>query len=329
MSMEFLIETSDGKLYEISDLITSISWTDVLNDGCSKLEFEYLAVDLNIQNGNIVRFIYNSAKVFYGVVFVVNPKKNKVVFVTAYDQLRYCKAKDTVVCNKDSATTLVKKMCNYLNLNAGALADTGYTLATGYWSDKAWLDCVYGALDDTLRYNGKWFSLRDEFGSVCLRNLTDLETDLVIGDGSLCYDYNYKKSIDDDFYNQVKLAAKNESTGKLDLYVVKDSASIKKYGGAPLQYFETIDAGSSSSDSKSKKKSISKAQIVAKANALLKLYNGETETLTLDCLGDTSIRAGSSFHGLVSEILLNKRLIVKSATHTFLPAHTMSLEVRI
>lgn len=65
------------------------------------------------------------------------------------------------------------------------------------------------------------------------------------------------------------------------------------------------------------------------ANALLSLYDGETETLTMDCIGDTSIRAGSSFHAYISELGVNKRLIVKSATHTFLPNHTMKLEVQI
>nr|WP_243157993.1 hypothetical protein [Aminipila terrae] len=84
-----------------------------------------------------------------------------------------------------------------------------------------------------------------------------------------------------------------------------------------LQYFETLDKNSNASQAKSK------------ANMLLSLYNREQETLTLDCIGDTSIRAGSSFYAYISDIGLNKRLIVKEATHTFLPNHTMSLEVSI
>jgi hypothetical protein len=65
---------------------------------------------------------------------------------------------------------------------------------------------------------GKWYSLRDEFGSVCLRDLEDLALDLVLGDESLCYDYEYGKSIDENFENEdfkpYKKGIKNNSLGK-------------------------------------------------------------------------------------------------------------------
>ena len=62
---------------------------------------------------------------------------------------------------------------------------------------------------------------------------------------------------------------------------------------------------------------------------LLKLYNREVETLSLKCIGDTSVRAGNSFNAKIKDIGLEKRLIVKSVTHSFLPHHTMDLEVMI
>lgn len=343
MSMEFLVETTDKKVNEISGLVKSVEWEDKLNDGCSKLTFSYLDTDLTIDNGSIVRFKYDGTGIFYGVVFKHEHVTNRVVTVTAYDQLRYCKAKDTVVCKGDSVVTLAKKMCNYFGLRVGMLAATGYTLSTSVQDSKSWLDILYAAIQDTLRYNGKWFALRDEFGSVCLRNLTELESDLILGDGSGCYDFDYSKSIDDNTYNQIKLAVDNEVTGKRNLYMTRDSGSISKFG--LLQYFDvmsfsttsTSSSDSSTSDSSSASTSTDKTANEAKkkalaiqmANALLSLYNGETETLTMDCIGDTSIRAGNSFHTYISEIGINKRLIVKTATHTFLPSYTMKLEVQI
>ncbi len=312
--IEFLVEVN-GQIYEISELVKSVSYTDKLNDGCSKLEFSYIDDGLNIQNGSVVRFRFNDANIFYGYVFKHGQNKAKEITVTAYDQLRYCKAKDTIVVKNDTIDSLVRKMCNYFGLRAGSLASTGYKLPVSVQDDKTWLDIIYSAIDDTLTNTGRWYCLRDEFGSIAVRDLQDLQLDLVLGDESLAYEYEYQKSIDDNFYNQIKIVSDNESTGKRDVYIAKDSGSIAKYG--LVQFFEVLD------------KNYNPSQAKAKADALLQLYNREVETLELDCLGDTRVRAGNSFFGQIEDINLNRRLIVKSVVHEFIPVHTMSLEVMI
>lgn len=313
--MEFLVQVGDN-VYDIGEIVTNISFTDNLNDGCSKLEFSYLRdKDMTISNGSVVRFKYNGADIFYGFVFKVSMNSDSEVSVTAYDQLRYCKAKDTIVSNNDTVGSLVKKMCNYFSLRVGTVDNTGYTLPLSVQDDKTWLDIIYDSISDTLVGTGRKYALRDEFGSITLRNIESLATTLVLGDESLAYDYEYTKSIDEDFYNQIKLVSDNETTGKRDTFIVKDSSSISKYG--LLQYFEVLDKNENTSKAKDK------------ANNLLKLYNREVETLSLSCIGDTSIRAGNSFYASVEDIKLNKRLIVKSATHSFLPNHTMELEVML
>lgn len=312
--IEFLVEVND-QIYEISELVKSVSYTDKLNDGCSKLEFSYIDDNLDIQNGSVIRFKYDEADIFYGYVFKHGQNKQKEITVTAYDQLRYCKAKDTIVVKNDTIDTLVRKMCNYFGLRVGALTNTGYKLPVSVQDDKTWLDIIYTAIDDTLTNTGRWYCLRDEFGSIAVRDLQDLQLDLVLGDESLAYEYEYQKSIDDNFYNQIKIVSDNESTGKRDVYIAKDSGSIAKYG--LVQFFEVLD------------KNYNPSQAKAKADALLQLYNREVETLELDCLGDTRVRAGNSFFGQIEDINLNRRLIVKSVVHEFIPVHTMSLEVMI
>lgn len=312
--MEFLVEV-DKQIYEISELVKSVSYTDKLNDGCSKLEFSYVDDELKIQNGSIVRFKCDGTNVFYGVVFKHGQNKKKEVTVTAYDQLRYCKAKDTITIKDNTAANLVRKMCNYFGLKVGVLTNPAYALPTSIQEDKSWLDIIYSAIDDTLTNSGEWYILRDEFGGVAFRNLEELKLDLILGDGKLCYDFDYEKSIDDDFYNQIKLVSGNEETGRTDVYMPYDSESIEKYG--LLQYYEVLD------------KNYNPSQAKAKADILLSLYNQEMETLTLNCLGDTRIRAGNSFYSSIEDIEMNKRLIVRSVTHEFLPVHTMTLEVVI
>lgn len=311
---EFLVEV-DKQIYEISELVTKVSCTDKLNDGCSKLEFSYINDNLVIKNGSVVRFKYNDDDTFYGYVFKHGQNNKKEITITAYDQLRYSKAKDTIVVNGDTVKTLVIKMCNYFNLKLGNLSDTGYVLPTSVQDDKTWLDIIYSGITDTLMNKGSKFALRDEFGSVALRNLEDLTLNLILGDESLVYDFDYEKSIDDDFYNQIKLASDNETSGKRDIYIAKDSSSIGSFG--LLQYFDVLD------------KNYNAAKAKARADNLLKLYNRETETLSLKCIGDTRVRAGNSFYTQISDVGLNKRLIVKSVIHEFLPTHTMDIEVMI
>ena len=312
--MEFLVQVN-GQIYEISELVKSVSYTDKLNDGCSKLEFTYIDDDLRIQNGSVIRYRYDDADIFYGYVFKHGQNKAKEIAVTAYDQLRYCKAKDTIVVKDDTVDSLVRKMCNYFNLKAGNLTNTGYKLPVSVQDDKTWLDIIYNAIDDMLTNTGRWYCLRDEFGAVAIRELQELQLDLVLGDESFAYDYEYEKSIDDDFYNQIKLVSDNETTGKRDVYITKDSGSIAKYG--LLQYFEVLD------------KNYNPAQAKAKADALLRLYNREVETLELSCLGDVRVRAGTSFYGQIEDIKLNRRLIVREVTHEFVPVHTMSVSVML
>ncbi|MHB8065022.1 MAG: XkdQ/YqbQ family protein, partial [Ruminiclostridium sp.] len=251
-------------------------------------------------------------------VFKHGSGKDKVVNVTAYDQLRYAKAKDSIVIQRDTVTTLTNRMCNYLKFQKGTLTDAKYVLATDTADDKTWLDIVYSGISETLTNIGKWYCLRDEVGTVCLRDLNDLKLNLILGDGSLCYDYEHEKSIDDNFYNLIKIyvgGKATDTTSDDQVIVVKDETSMEKYG--PLQYFEATDKDTNASQAK------------AKAKMLLSLYNHEQETLSLECLGNTSIRAGSSFYAQISDISLNKRLIVKEVTHSFIPTHTMSLEVSI
>lgn len=315
--MELLVGTQEC-VYDISGLCKDVSWSESLNEGAGSLEVSYISDGLAVQNGDTVRLTYNDRAdgIFWGKIFKVSGDQSGIIKFTAYDQLRYAKTKEMIVLENGTLKDLVQNMCTFLSLKTGTMEDPGYILPPIASSDKTWLDEINQAIWDTQMDGPERdkYCLRDEYGAVCLWNMRNLQLPLVLGDDSLCTGYSWEKSIDDDFYNQVKIGWKNEAAGQLAVGLAADQESVNKYG--LLQYFESSASGIDNA---------SKAQV--RAGKMLELYNHEKETLKLECLGDLRVRAGNSIYGSIADISLNRRLIVKTITHNFLPVYTMSVEV--
>ena len=314
--MEILVE-SGGYIYDVTEMCTDLTWTDMLNEGSSILEMSYIKNDLVLENGDVIRITGDTPKdgIFFGMVRKVGGDKSEIIKVKAYDQLFVTKSKDIFVLENGTLKSLILQMGAKLSLAMGTVEDPGFILKPIASSDKAWLDLVNQGISDTLIGSPEkdMYCLRDEYGSVCLWNMRNLQLPLVLGDESLCTDYQWEKSVVDDYYNRVKVLWKDEASGKMDMRTAEDQNAINRFGF--LQYLETAQGVDSAA----------KAQ--ERANNLLKLYNHETETLKLDCLGDLRVRAGNSIFGSIEDIALNRRLIVKKVVHSFFPVHTMKVEV--
>lgn len=313
--IELLVQNrADGRIYEVSEIVSTMSFSDSLNNGCSKLDFTYLHSGTVFTNGSIVRFRYNEANIFYGYIFSYERGEGKEVSAVAYDQLRYLKAKDSFSIKDIRLDELTRVIAGALKLRVGKLDATGYGLPFKVVENQTYLDTIYDGISATLLDTGRKYAFYDSFGSLTLTDLKSMRLPLVLGDESLAYGYKYGRSIDENTYNRIMIRKKAGEDGKTIRIMEEDAGSFGKYG--ILQYYESAED------------SANEEQLREKAKSLLWLLNRETQSLSLEALGDTRVRAGNSILASISGLDVPQYLIVSSCKHTFeANNHTMSLEL--
>ena len=292
-----------------------VEWETERKGTPGKLTFKIVKDNIvNFTEGNAVRFKYKENETFYGFVFTKKRDKDSIITVTAYDQLRYLKNKDTYVYKNKSADELIRIMANDFLLNIGMLEQTGYKIASRSESNKTLFDIVQTAIDLTIQNTNEMFVLYDDFGKICLKNIERMKLGLVI-DEETGENFDYSSSIDNDTYNQIKLTYDNKETGKREVYMAKDTSHINEWG--VLQYYDKIDE---------------KVNGKAKADALLKLYNQKTRKLQIkNAIGDIRVRGGSLVIVKMNlgDIKLQNFMLVEKVKHTFKNnEHIMDLTLR-
>lgn len=269
---------------------------------------------INFTEGDAVCLKADGKGIFYGFVFAKSRSKDGTIQVTAYDQLRYLKNKDTYVYANKTASEVLKMIATDFKLRTGQIADTKFKIESRVEDNKTLFDITQNALDLTLTNRKTMFVLYDDFGELTLKNINDMKLDLLI-DAETGENFNYTSSIDGQTYNKIKLTYDNEKTGKRDVYVAQDSANMNRWG--VLQYYESIDESVNGK---------------AKADALLSLYNKKTRNLEVkDALGDIRVRGGS---GVIVKLNLGdvsvaNYMLVDKVKHTFRQdQHVMNLNLK-
>lgn len=320
--LEILLDNKNGNMWDISEIAYTISWKTSRIGSPGRLEFSFVKRGIyqdkgfKYNNGDIVRVTRDGANVFYGYIFSIDEGKNEEVKITCYDQIRYLLSNATYVFKNTTAADMVIKIANDFKLKLGRIDDTGYKIPSMIEDNKKLLDIICKALDYTLINAGKNYFLFDDFGVLSVRKSDDMLLDFIIGDGSLMYDYNSKRSIDDDTYNRIKLYKDNKETGKREVYQAQDSANMAKWG--VLQLYQSVDENMNS------------AQINALLNTLIAIKNRETKSLKIDAIGNIRVRAGCYVPVIIEEYGINQPFIVNECTHKFEGAdHTMSLELKV
>ena len=129
MKIELITQNNEtGKTFDISNLIYgSINWETQLVDQPGKLTFEFIDEGLAImKEGSPVSFKVDGIGVFFGYGFKRIRNQAKRIQVTAYDQLRYLKNKDTYVLPAQTASTTFTKICQDYKLRYKVVSPSSY-----------------------------------------------------------------------------------------------------------------------------------------------------------------------------------------------------------
>lgn len=313
MAAELLIQ--NGSRVFIPAVEEGIEWSTERAGSPGKLTFKvHMDNILDITEGNAVRLKWNGNNVFYGFIFSKKRDKEKIYTITAYDQLRYLKNKETYVYENKTASEVIQMICDDFGMQTGSIENTVYRIASRVEDSQTLFDIIQNALDLTLTNMKYMYVLYDDFGKVTLKGLDNMVVNILI-DEETGQNFDYTSSIDEQTYNRVKLVYDNEATGQRDVYIAQDPNNMNAWG--ILQYYDSLSKGENGQ---------------AKADALLSLYNQKTRKLTIkDAFGDCRIRAGSMVGVMLDlgDVKLQNYMLVETCKHTFkLDEHTMELKVR-
>lgn len=294
-----------------------IEWSTERRGVPGKITFQIINDDtLQFSEGSMVLLKEDDKGIFMGYVFKQNRDKEGITTVTAYDQLRYFKNKDTFIYENKTLPQVVQMLADDYDLRTGTLEDSGFVIASRVEQDTSLFEITENAIDIVLQNTGKMYVLYDDAGSLTLKSLESMyvgsDGKYLVIDSETGENFDYTSSIDDVTYNKIVL--KNNDTDK-DFVVADDLANIAKWG--TLTYTDTYKPGENAQ---------------AKAQSLLNLYNHKTRNLKIPkAFGDSRVRAGSMVvvNLDLGDIKVQNFMLVEKCTHTYNEnEHWMSLTLR-
>lgn len=309
-----------NKVFDISESIGDLQISSWIEEQPGKCTFTvYKSNTLAFWEGATITITIDGKGVFKG--YIQKKERNsdtQIIKCTAYDQLLYWKSSDLKMLENMTCDQIFEMLCKERNLKYAVIDKSDY-ICTGRRADESLYEMMKTALWDTHIYSGKWFIIRDNFGTLNHVNITSLRTNLMFGDKSGVSDFTYSSDISTDTYNYIKLYKDNDDSGKRETYVVQDSTTIARWG--QLQLYEKVD------------ENMTPAQIEERAKNLLSYHNTVKRSLKLECIGDFNVFAGAIIRCAIADLgdlSINSDLLVTECTHKITnDEHTMSLRVEL
>lgn len=211
MSIKLECWTRDKKAgYDLSKNVNNIKWTTDLNYSAGELTFD-LYFDGKPKKpalGGIIKYWYNSKKVFYGYVFDVKVSADRTVSVTAYDKLYYLKSQDSIVWPTMTLGSRFNEVCKRAGVTHKVVNKPTHKVKAEICEGKTYFDMIKSAVNKTKSSTGSYYFVTANWATVELRKAPYKKLNLILGDKSGMISGSLQESITN-AYNVVKVYTKH------------------------------------------------------------------------------------------------------------------------
>lgn len=261
--------------------------------------------------GDSVRLNLGGDILFAGFVFTKRRSYGGLITVTAYDQIRYLKNRDTYAYEDITASDLLRRIAGDWGMQAGAIEETDYILPTRIENGRPLLDIIQTALDITREQTGHPFVLYDKAGQLCLTHAKNMRQSSLIHEGSIA-NFDYSSSIDRAAYSAVRLHRTNQTAGETVFYEERRDDLHRRWG--MLRHYAQLTEDTDGHQT---------------AQALMQQFGRTARRLRIfDAVGDPQVRGGSMLpvELYVGDLRLGRFFHVERVIHRFTESsHLMEL----
>lgn len=317
MSWSVTYKDSEQNIF-LDSIVKSINWSGDIKQAARKLVVEISNTGdlrdlyMKFEKGGELRLLLDEKQeLFRGVLFADQINSKGQMTLTAYDENIYLtKSKDTKIFRNQSASAVVKRLCNEFSIPVGEIHDTGYVIPKLVFRDKTLFEMMVMALTETQKQNGQRFFITSREGKLQLLARKEQKGKWVLENGVNLINASYSQSIEET-RTQVKVvggdAKKKELTAS-----AKDGELIQRFG--IMQHLEKPE------------QVMTKSQMDQRAKQLLKDLATIEDQAQIECLGIPDVVSGSCVYVKESITGILGGYYVSADEHKFENgSHTMSL----
>ncbi|WP_127529243.1 XkdQ/YqbQ family protein [Paenibacillus kobensis] len=317
MTWTVIYGDKDRGPYELNPVVKTVKWSGDIQQAARKLVVELANTRngkerfLQFDKGAELSLLSDGKELFRGIIFADEIDAGGQMSLTAYDENIYLtKNKDTQIFRNQSASSIVKRLCNQYAIPMGQIDDTGFIIPKLIYRDKTLYEMMITSLTVSEKQNGKRFYIVSREGKLHLLARKDQEVRWVLENGSNILSASYSQSIED-MRTQVKVIG-GDPEKKAVSASAKDPELTRLYG--TMQHLEKPE------------QDMTPSRMEQLAKQRLKDLATIGDEARLECLGIADVTSGSAIY--VSESMTGIRggYYVSADEHAFEGgSHRMSL----